>query len=183
MTLVGTFLLVSCLAGLAEAEAIRHVFSIKELDGSLTAMANVSLRLEETNQFVNDCDTPPCTSFDLQSTSSISVAAIDRINYTPNVLFRSEENYNASEFGDRATYPMLYQIAESSNFMSLRFQEDTNNVMTLWKHEDESPPITIFDSILMFLFGISCVIGLLGSNTPQKKRRRQSQKRRRKVRR
>ena len=174
-------MLISSLAGLAEAQAIRYGFAIRELDGSLTAIANVSWGLGETITIVGDCDNPPCTSFNLQPTINTSVAAIDRIRYTPNVFFRSEEYHDSSELGDRATYPVEYKIAGSSYFLSLSFHEGTNNVMTLWKYEDESPSSSIFDSILMFLFGISCVIGLFDSSSQQKKRRRQSEKRKRKV--
>ncbi|MCK5027839.1 MAG: hypothetical protein KAS07_05465 [Candidatus Pacebacteria bacterium] len=173
------------MAGPAEAQAIRYGFAIRELDGPLTTMSNVSWRLEETNGFVNDCDNPPCTSFNLKPAINNSVAEIDKILYAPKLLFRSEEYHDSIEFGHRTSYPMEYNTATSSCFSSLCFHEGTHNVMTMWKYDDESPSVTVSDSILMFIFGISCLINLFGSNTntPQKKRRRESQKRKRKVRR
>ena len=181
MTFIGSFVLIFSLAGPTDAQAIHYGLANIGLDGATTAMANGAHRLEETISFVNDCDYPPCTSFDIRPALNNSVTAIDRISYTPNVLFRSEDYHDSNEFDDKATYPVEYKIEGSSYFLSLCFHEDTHNVMTLWNYEDESPSIAVSDSILMFLFGISCVIGLFDSNTPQKKSTRAFQKRKRMV--
>ena len=174
ITFIGSFLLLSSVAGLAEAQAIRYGFAIRELDGPLTTMANVSWRLEETRGFINDCDNPPCTSFNLKPAINNSVAEIDTILNAPKMLFRSEEYHDPIKFGHSASYPMENKTATSSYFLSLCFLENTYNVMTIWKHDDKSPSVTVLDWLQMFIFGVSCLIGIFDSNTntPQKKRRR-----------
>jgi hypothetical protein len=177
ITVIGSFLLVSSLAGLAEAQAIRYGFAIRELNDPLTTMTNVSWRLEGINGFVNDCDNPPCTSFNLKPAINNSVAEIDTIFNAPKMLFRSEEYHDSIEFGHSTSYPVEYKTATSSYIFSLCFLENTHNVMTMWKYDDESPSVTVLDWLQIFFFGICCLIDLFGSNTntPQKERRRESQ--------
>jgi hypothetical protein len=146
------------------------------------AIADGARRLEESASFVNDCDNPPCTSFDIRPAINNSVAAVDGVLYAQQMVFRSKA-YHDSEFSHRTSFPQEYNRAMRSTLFSVDFYEDTNNVMKLWKSEDKSQSVSVLDWIQMFLFGISCVIGLLGNNEPTSKRRRPSEKRKRLARR
>ena len=180
MTFLGSFVLLCSLTGPTEAQAIHYGLANRELDGAPTARANGERRLEESISFVNDCDNPPCTSFDIRPAINNS-ASLDGILYVQQMVFRSKAYHDSIELDHRTSYPVKYNGAMSSNVFSVDFFEDTNNVMKLWKSEDKSQSVSVLDGIQMFLFGISCVIGLFGSNEPQKKRRRPSKYRKRLV--
>ena len=175
MTFVGSFLLISSLTGSATAEIIRYGFALRELVGIPSIMANNSWGLEETNTVAPDCENPPCMSFNLPPNIITSVTPVNENHYLSNMLVRKEQS------GDYTPYPGTYKIAGNGYFMSCSFLGGLNNVTSLWNYENESGYPSIFDSVLMVLFGINCLIGIIGSKPRKRKRRKTHNRRKRKV--
>ena len=181
MIIVGSVLLGCGLPWLAEAAGIIYDSAIPERDAFFSPVSATLAIFPEEGGFVEDTEKIPPGLHDRMPAIIEFGDMSERYDLSPFYWLRSKGYQDSSDFIESAAYLEKYEGKSPVVFASLCSDENTFNVKSLWRIEEDAKSLTIYDTLQIFLLGMACLIGLPDRNVHEKKRRRNSKEGKRKV--